>query len=156
MIFKSDGKGTDLNGFLDRGSHVQGELAFETTFRIDGHFTGSVKSGGDLIIGEAGEVEGEIEAGQVFVSGTVRGSIVTSKRTEITPTGKVFADLTTPSLVVGNGAIFEGRCIMTRGDGAKGAGTHLSPPPQGESDAASRAAGKDSGRSRKGEPTAPS
>ncbi len=64
MIFKSDGKGTDLNGFLDRGSHLQGELAFETTFRIDGRFTGSVRSNGDLIVGEAGEVEGTFEVGQ--------------------------------------------------------------------------------------------
>ena len=29
MIFKSDGKQSDLNGFLDGGSHLQGELRFE-------------------------------------------------------------------------------------------------------------------------------
>ena len=73
MIFKSDGKQSDLNGFLDGGSHLQGELRFDASFRVDGKLTGTVESEGDLIVGEAGEVDGEVRAGQVFVSGTVKG-----------------------------------------------------------------------------------
>ena len=46
MIFKSDGKQSDLNGFLDGGSHLQGELASRPPFRIDGKLTGSVTSEG--------------------------------------------------------------------------------------------------------------
>jgi cytoskeletal protein CcmA (bactofilin family) len=112
MIFKSDGKQSDLNGFLDTGSHINGELRFETTFRVDGKLTGIVRSGGDLVVGEGGEVEGEIEVGQVFVSGVVRGTIRATRRVQITPTGKVFADLETPALIVEDGAVFEGRCAM--------------------------------------------
>lgn len=153
MIFKSDGKGTDLNGFLDRGSHLQGELAFETTFRIDGRFTGSVRSNGDLIVGEAGEVEGTFEVGQIFISGTVRGAVNAAKKVEITPTGKVFADLETPSLVVGNGALFEGRCAMTRGEGAKRAAAPTAEA--SEPDGATRPAAKEP-RKGKGEASAPS
>lgn len=160
MIFKSDGKGTDLNGFLDRGSHLQGELAFETTFRIDGRFNGRVKSSGDLIVGESGEVEGEIEVGQIFVSGNVRGTVVAQKKVEITPTGKVYADLTTPSLVVGNGAQFEGRCVMVRAGAAPTSSTKgvseasAVPAPAGEAEPPARPGGKESPRARKGEGTA--
>ena len=55
MRFKSDGGGnqSDLNGFLDSGSHVEGELRFETSFRVDGKFTGEVHTPGDLIVGGA-------------------------------------------------------------------------------------------------------
>lgn len=112
MIFKSEGKQSDLNGFLDTGSHINGELRFETTFRVDGKLTGVVRSAGDLVVGEGGEVEGEIEVGQVFVSGVVRGTIRATRRVQITPTGKVFADLETPALIVEDGALFEGRCAM--------------------------------------------
>ncbi len=112
MIFKSDGKHSDLNGFLDTGSHINGELRFETTFRVDGKLTGIVRSAGDLVVGDGGEVEGEIEVGQLFVSGVVRGTIRASRRLQITPTGKVFADLETPALIVEDGALFEGRCAM--------------------------------------------
>jgi len=116
MIFKSDsgGKSSDLNGFLDSGSHVEGELRFETSFRVDGKFNGKVISNGDLIVGEGGEVEGDLRAGQVFVSGTVRGTIRAAKRVQISSRGKVFADIDTPSLVIEDGAFFEGRCSMAR------------------------------------------
>jgi cytoskeletal protein CcmA (bactofilin family) len=116
MIFKSDGGGkpSDLNGFLDSGSHVEGELRFETSFRVDGRFTGKVQSNGDLIIGEGGEVDGDVRAGQVFVSGTLRGTIRAGRRVQISARGKVLADLDTPSLVIEDGAFFEGRCTMTR------------------------------------------
>lgn len=151
-MFKSAGKGTDLNGFLDRGSHLQGELAFETTFRIDGTFNGIVKSTGDLIVGEAGEIDGQIEVGQIFISGEVRGSIQAQKKVEITPTGKVYADLTTPSLVVGSGAHFEGRCVMTRGEAASARAVAAAPEPE----VSARTVAKEPPRTKKGEATAPS
>ncbi len=114
MIFKAKGgQGGDLNGFLDAGSHIQGELRFEDTFRIDGRVTGKIVSEGDLVVGERGEVDGEICVGRVFVSGTVRGSIKATRRLEITAAGRVHARLDTPSLVVEDGALFQGESAMT-------------------------------------------
>ena len=114
MIFKSDSVRGELNGFLDAGSHIQGDLHFEDTFRVDGRITGKVVSDGDLVVGDRGEIEGEIRAGRVFVSGTVRGSIKATRRLEIAVGGRVYAHLEAPSLVVEDGAFFEGRCSMVR------------------------------------------
>ena len=114
MMFKSSAAQGDLNGFLDAGSHMNGELHFEDTFRIDGKFTGSVVSRGDLIVGERGDVDGEIQVHRVFVSGTVRGTVRAVERVEITAAGKVMADVYTPSLTIDDGAFFEGRCSMER------------------------------------------
>lgn len=119
MIFKSDGKQSDLNGFLDSGSHLEGELRFEASFRVDGKLTGTVRSEGDLIVGESGEIEGELYAGQIFVSGTVRGTVRASRKIQIAPSGKVFAEIDTPSLVIEDGATFEGRCAMSRSTAAE-------------------------------------
>ena len=104
----------EFNGFLDAGSHMTGELSFEDTFRIDGKLTGNVVSGGDLIIGERGDIDGEVRVRRVFVSGTVQGSLKATERVEIFPTGKVTADLYTPSLTIEDGAFFEGSCAMER------------------------------------------
>jgi cytoskeletal protein CcmA (bactofilin family) len=120
MIFKSDGKQGDLNGFLDSGSHLHGELRFDASFRVDGKLTGSVESQGDLIVGESGEIDGEIQVGQVFISGTVRGRIRAAKKVQIAPSGKLFAEIDTPALVIEDGATFEGSCAMSR-DGARAA-----------------------------------
>jgi cytoskeletal protein CcmA (bactofilin family) len=121
MIFKSEGKQSDLNGFLDSGSHVHGELRFQTSFRVDGTFNGSVVSDGDLIVGDGGEVEGDLRVGQIIISGTVRGTVRASRRVHLSPSGKVFADVDTPSLIIEDGAVFEGRCSMTR-EAARNAG----------------------------------
>ncbi|HZF08461.1 MAG TPA: polymer-forming cytoskeletal protein [Thermoanaerobaculia bacterium] len=119
MRGKSDARQSDLNGFLDSGSHMEGELRFETSFRIDGKFTGSIVSDGDLMVGEGGEIEGELSIGRIFVSGTIRGKVRASRRVQIAPSGKVFADLETPSLEIEDGALFEGRCSMMReGEGS--------------------------------------
>jgi len=119
MIFKSDGKQGDLNGFLDSGSHLEGELRFDASFRVDGKLTGKVDSEGDLIVGESGEIDGELKVGQIFVSGTVRGTIHAKRRIHIAPSGKVFAEIDTPALIIEGGATFEGRCAMSR-EGVRG------------------------------------
>jgi cytoskeletal protein CcmA (bactofilin family) len=125
MKWKSDSKPSDLNGFLDSGSHVHGELRFDTSFRVDGKFTGTVLSEGDLIVGEGGEVEGELSVGQIFVSGTVRGSVRAARRIQVAPSGKLYAEIDTPSLVIEDGAFFEGQCSMSRDEGRAAAGPKL-------------------------------
>ena len=111
-MFKDSARG-DLNGFLDAGSLINGELHFEDTFRVDGKLTGKVVSDGDLVIGEQGEVDGEVTVGRLFVSGVVRGSVKATRRVELTAGGKAYADLDTPCLVIEEGAVFEGKCRMT-------------------------------------------
>ena len=123
-MFKASGSQGDLNGFLDAGSHMTGELHFEDTFRIDGRFTGKVVSDGVLIVGDRGDVDGEIRVCRVYVSGTVRGALRASERVEITAVGKVLADVYTPSLTIEDGAFFEGRCSMERLAAQKGTAEH--------------------------------
>lgn len=120
-MFKDSARG-DLNGFLDADSHINGELRFEDTFRVDGTLTGRVVSKGDLVVGEQGEVEGEIHVGRLFVSGVVKGIVSAANRAEFTAGGKVYADIETPTLIVEEGAHFEGNCRMTltAGKGAAG------------------------------------
>lgn len=109
----------DLNGFIDAGSYIEGSLHFEDTFRLDGRLKGKVVSTGDLVVGDHGDVEADIEVSRIFVSGTVRGSISAKQRVEIAASGKVYADLETPSLVVEDGAVLQGQCNMARDGGAQ-------------------------------------
>jgi cytoskeletal protein CcmA (bactofilin family) len=113
MIFKGgDARGGDLNGFLDQGSRVEGELRFRDTFRVDGQVTGKVVSDGELMVGDTGTVDGEISVAAVFISGTVKGQVKAARRVEISAKGRVLADIETPALVIEEGAFFEGSCSM--------------------------------------------
>ena len=112
-------KGGELNGFLDHGSSFKGELEFEDTMRIDGRFNGKIVSKNELIVGESAHIEGDIHVGRIAISGTVVGKIVADTRVEIHRNGKVYSDVETPALIIEEGAIFQGNCVM--GD-KKGAG----------------------------------
>jgi cytoskeletal protein CcmA (bactofilin family) len=113
------GKSGELNGFLDRGATFRGELEFEDTMRIDGKFNGKIQSKNELIVGESAHIEGDIHVGRIAISGTVVGKIVADTRVEIHRNGKVYSDVETPALIIEEGAIFQGNCVM--GD-KKGAG----------------------------------
>jgi cytoskeletal protein CcmA (bactofilin family) len=106
------GKSGDLNGFLDRGATFRGELEFEDTMRIDGKFNGKIHSKNELIVGESAHIEGDIHVGRIAISGTVVGKIVADTRVEIHRNGKVYSDVDTPALIIEEGAIFQGNCVM--------------------------------------------
>src|SRR5438045_6284092 len=109
MKGKSSG---ELNGFLDRGASFKGELEFEDTMRIDGSFHGKIMSKNELIVGESATIEGDVHVGRVAISGTVIGKIVAAQRVEIHRNGKVYSDIDTPALIIEEGAIFQGNCVM--------------------------------------------
>jgi cytoskeletal protein CcmA (bactofilin family) len=108
----SKGKSGELNGFLDRGSSFKGELEFEDTMRIDGRFNGKIVSKNELIVGESATIEGEVHVGRIAISGTVIGKIKADQRVEIHRNGKVYSDVDTPALIIEEGAIFQGNCVM--------------------------------------------
>lgn len=111
-MFKGASTPGELNGFLDAGSHIEGDLNFEDTFRVDGRVTGRVRSKGDLVVGEGGVVDGEISVGRLLVSGTVKGRVQAAERVEVAAGGRILAEIQTRSLVIEDGALFDGQCSM--------------------------------------------
>jgi cytoskeletal protein CcmA (bactofilin family) len=105
-------KGGELNGFLDRGSSFRGELEFEDTMRIDGRFNGKITSKNELIVGDSAQIEGEVHVGRIAISGTVIGKIRADQKVEIHRNGKVHGDIDTPALIIEEGALFQGNCVM--------------------------------------------
>jgi len=97
--------------YLDRGSKVEGKLNFEGTARIDGQMDGEILAK-DLIIGEGALVTAHIKAASVIVAGTIKGEIIASQRIEIRASARVSGKITSPILVVHEGAAFEGHCAM--------------------------------------------
>ena len=110
---KTRGEGATLNGFLDKGSHLKGELSFEETFRIDGKFEGKIPSGSELILGDSAEVDAEIHVERLSINGSLKGTVRASERIEIHPRARVMADLQTPVLRIEEGAFFQGSCDMS-------------------------------------------
>jgi cytoskeletal protein CcmA (bactofilin family) len=104
--------GDALNGFVDSGCTIRGELEFATYFRVDGRIEGKVRSEAELVIGEGGVVEGELEVARCVIGGEVKGTIRSTEQVTLHATAKVWADIQTPALVMEDGAFLEGAVTM--------------------------------------------
>jgi cytoskeletal protein CcmA (bactofilin family) len=105
-----------LNGFVDSGCTIRGELEFSSYFRVDGRVEGSVRSRSELVVGEGGVVEGEVEVARCVVGGEVRGTIRAAEQVLLHAGAKVWADIHTPALVMEDGAFLEGSVTMDSQD----------------------------------------
>ncbi len=111
----------DLNGFLDAGCEVEGDLRFENAFRVHGRYKGTVETEGELIVGEGGAAEGVFKVGELSVSGRLQGRVEASKRIEIGVKGHVEGEIRSPVLVIASGAFFQGQCSMSPPEAARSA-----------------------------------
>ena len=120
MLGKNSGekKGGDVIGFIGEGMTFEGKLTFNDTVKIDGTFSGEIDAKGTLVIGETGYVKGQIKVGSAIVTGEIKGTLEAATRVEIKSPGKMFGDITTPNLIIGEGVVFEGNCIMVKRDNA--------------------------------------
>jgi cytoskeletal protein CcmA (bactofilin family) len=126
--------GTNLSAFIDQGSEFEGKLTFKDTVRIDGCFRGEISSENTLIVGETGSIEATIRSNTVVVSGSVEGNIVAGHQVVLHKTARVHGDMSAPSLIIEEGAKFNGQISMGRSE-AKSAsgGTPLKSIPGGGS-----------------------
>jgi len=109
-----------LGGFVGSGTLVTGEANFKAMMRVDGHLSGRVSSsGGTLIVGANGKVDANIEVAVGIIHGTINGDIIASQRLELGRAAKVNGNIQTPSLIIEQGAVFEGSCKMVQMSAAK-------------------------------------
>ena len=101
-----------LKAFLDESSEFKGILSFEGILRIDGRLDGEIITKGTLIVGEAAEVNADITASSVIAMGRIVGNVSASKRVEIHSKSTLLGNIKTETLVIQEGAVFEGRCEM--------------------------------------------
>lgn len=102
----------EITVVLQKGCHLEGNLQFEGTARIDGHFKGEIFTRDILLIGEDAHVEGRIEADIVVISGRFEGEIFATHRVEVQAPAVVRGNIHSEVLQVEEGAVFEGNSKM--------------------------------------------
>ena len=97
------------SGLVSKGVEISGDILFAEELRVVGKVTGKVVSEkGSLVIEQTGRVEAQVEVGICVIRGTLNGDVKAQSRIEIYKTGRVRGDLTTPVLLVEEGAEING------------------------------------------------
>ena len=97
------GTKTKVSTVLGEGTVFDGNLKTSGTVRVDGTVNGNCTSDEEMILGPEGVVKGNVSAKNITSLGKL----------EILSTGKVNGNIAARSLVIDEGASFDGKCTMT-------------------------------------------
>ena len=101
-----------VNGLLDKGCSFEGKITFDGTLQINGDFSGEVSSDGTLVVGQDARIKGDFYVDTLICYGSVDGKVNAKSRVEVHVPSVVTADVSTKTLVIAEGAIFQGHCFM--------------------------------------------
>jgi len=104
-----------INSIIGEGTKFSGELVLSGLLRIDGDFSGSINTTGKVLVGRTGRAECNIVAGTAVIGGVVHGNIYSSGKVIILATGMVLGNIQARKLVVEEGVLLHGSCII-KGD----------------------------------------
>lgn len=93
-------------------TEMKGSINSSGIIRVDGKYEGDICTKTDVIIGESGQVIGNISANIVSVSGKVEGNINADNLLEIHSTGTLIGDILVKNISIHEGAMFKGKSTM--------------------------------------------
>jgi cytoskeletal protein CcmA (bactofilin family) len=114
---KSTGKTNKISSVnipnqLNAGTSIQGSIILEGHLRLDGKIMGDITCSGKVVIGEKGEVVGNIHCQSADIMGVVHGEIKVKESASLFAKSMVKGDIYTVGINIEPGAVFNGKCIM--------------------------------------------
>jgi cytoskeletal protein CcmA (bactofilin family) len=97
---------------VDASSEFEGRLRCKETLRIDGRVKGEVECEKLVLVSEGARVQADIAADEVQIAGVVEGHIAARRKITLERTAVVIGDLTTPGIVIEEGAKLKGRIVI--------------------------------------------
>ncbi len=104
----------NVTAILDQGTQFEGRLSFEGTVQIGGIFKGEIFTKDTIVINESALVAAQIEADTIIISGRVDGNIFARRRVIMHPPAVFKGTVTSPSLRIDEGVVFEGASYMPK------------------------------------------
>ncbi|MFH1379146.1 MAG: polymer-forming cytoskeletal protein [bacterium] len=112
MFSKNDGD-SKAETLIGKDTIFHGTISTKGMLRVDGRIDGGINEAAELIIGNTGQIQGDVNAKTVIVGGKITGNISAGKNIELLTKAQVYGDIRTPQLSIAEGAVFEGNCVMT-------------------------------------------
>ncbi len=104
----------DIIAFVGEEVAFKGTIRYQGTVRVDGRLEGEIYTDGNLIIGQKAVITAKIEAGTVTCQGKITGEVVAKNRVKLLSPAVFDGTITTPSLSMDEGVMFNGSCNMPK------------------------------------------
>ena len=110
------GDAAEAISLIDRYSNFDGTYRSQKDLRIDGEVKGTIECEGTVFVAQGARVNAKIQAASVTIAGELDGEVECRGRLQIMPSGRVRGRVTTDTLVVNEGAFYEGQLVMAQPD----------------------------------------
>ena len=105
-------KKSEETTIISLGVKIEGKVKSNGNIRVEGQIEGDIESRGSIVIGGNGEVNGQVNADSISIAGNVTGTVNAKSKVTLEEKGNLQGDIFTKSLVVKEGARFDGKCKM--------------------------------------------
>lgn len=102
---------------IDQYSNFDGTYNSARDLRVEGQVTGTIVCKGTLHVAQGATVKASVEAEAISVAGELEGEINCRGRMELLQTGRVKGEISTQSLVIHEGAVYDGDLEMGSNSG---------------------------------------
>jgi cytoskeletal protein CcmA (bactofilin family) len=117
MFTKNKGTGHDYPAgsvtMIAMGTTVNGDIESEADMRIDGNIIGHVYCKARVVLGETGIVQGDLQAANADIFGTVNGNVIAKDTLCLKSKSTINGNIETARLQIEPNAVFNGQCKMT-------------------------------------------
>jgi cytoskeletal protein CcmA (bactofilin family) len=99
-----------MAAWIGKSLLVQGKVISTEDLTIDGRVEGTIELGNhSLTIGVGAAIQADLVAQTIIISGAVKGNIKASVKVDLRSTGSVDGDITSPVLLMADGAVIMGK-----------------------------------------------
>jgi cytoskeletal protein CcmA (bactofilin family) len=119
---KSDTKGKKMAhensgqpaiNIISEGTTISGKINTQNDFRVAGKVEGELNVKGKCIVTQSGHITGDLIASDADISGITDGNLVVANKLFLRQSAHVKGDIHTKTLLIEEGAVFEGVCRMS-------------------------------------------
>jgi cytoskeletal protein CcmA (bactofilin family) len=114
MLKRKDNSFQNIESLIGEGVVIKGNINAQGSMRIDGYIEGKLEIKGDLVVGEKGQIKGELTSENLMLSGKIEGSVISRQRCLINEKGVIQGDVSCSILSVEEGGTLQGASKMNR------------------------------------------
>ena len=97
----------------------QGDIKLDEGIIVYGTVYGNIQTQGAVRVSRTGKVHGDISGSDIHIGGNVEGNVIVENRAVLGEASLLNGNLTYKSLIIEEGAQFQGQCIILGDETAK-------------------------------------
>ena len=100
------------HNIIAQGTKIVGTITTNSDIRIDGELEGDLVCKGKIVVGQQGNIKGNVDCANAEVMGNINGKMIVSGTLSLKATSKIWGQIKTKILSIEPEAQFTGSCEM--------------------------------------------